>query len=138
MTIFNKNVIKLAQENTFFRKEIVTNENSQLVLMSIEPGDDIGEEIHEVDQILFIAEGSGESVLNGQRSPISANSLIIVPAGTKHNFLNTGKVPLKLFTLYSPPEEAEGTIHRNKEEALAAMNVGAQEKGAGLEGDVIH
>jgi len=120
MSIFNTDIFALTQANTFFRQEVETNENSQLVLMSIEPGDDIGEEVHTVDQILVFVAGSGESVLNGQRSPVQAHSMVIVPAGTRHNFINTGSVPLKLFTIYAPPEEAPGTVHRTKADALVA------------------
>ena len=120
MPSFNKDIAALAQENSFFRKEILTNENSQLVLMSVNPGDDIGEETHAVDQILYFLSGSGEAVLDGKRSPIKANSLVVVPAGTLHNFINTGSQPLKLFTVYAPPEEEPGTIHKTKAEAEAA------------------
>lgn len=121
MAIFNKDIISLARSNSYFRQEILTNENSQVVLMSVEPGDDIGEEAHKVDQILIFVAGSGEAVLNGERSSIKANSLVAVPAGTRHNFINTGSEPLKLFTIYSPPEEPPGTVHRTKQEALAEM-----------------
>jgi mannose-6-phosphate isomerase-like protein (cupin superfamily) len=121
MPSFNKDIAALAQENSFFRKEILTNVNSQLVLMSVEPGDDIGEETHDVDQVLYFLSGSGEAILNGKdRSPIKANSLVVVPAGTLHNFVNTGSQPMKLFTIYSPPEEEPGTIHKTKAEAEAA------------------
>lgn len=120
MPTFNQNIAALAQDNPFFRKEILTGEHSQIVLMSIEPGDDIGEETHHVDQILFFTAGQAEAVLDGQRSQVGANSLVVVPAGTLHNFVNTGSEPLKLFTVYAPPEEAPGTIHKNKAEALAA------------------
>ena len=120
MPAFNKNIAALAQENSFFRQEILTNEHSQVVLMSLEPGEDIGEEVHDVDQLLFFVSGSAEAVLNGKRSTVSANSLVVVPAGTRHNFTNTGNGPLKLFTIYSPPEEEPGTVHRTKAEAVAA------------------
>lgn len=120
MPVFDQNIRELAKSNTDFRREILTNEHSQLVLMSIEPGEDIGEETHDVDQVLVFVKGSGEAVLNGQRSAVSKHSLVVVPAGTRHNFINTGKEPLKLFTIYSPPEEAPGTVHRTKAEAEAA------------------
>jgi mannose-6-phosphate isomerase-like protein (cupin superfamily) len=120
MTYFNTDIIKRTTENTFFRQEILTNEHSQLVLMSVERGDDIGEETHEVDQVLVFVAGEGEAVLNGERSTVTANSLVVVPAGTTHNFINTGTTPLKLFTVYAPPEEAPGTLHRTKADALAA------------------
>ena len=120
MTFFNQDIVQLTRENSFFRKEIVTSENSQVVVMSVEPGDDIGEEVHEVDQVLMFVTGQGEAVLNGERSTVSANSLVLVPAGTRHNFINTGNEPMKLFTIYAPPEEEPGTLHRDKAEAEAA------------------
>ncbi len=121
MPTINKDIAKQAQDNTDFRRVILTNKHSQVVLMSVEPGDDIGEETHEVDQVLFFVSGEGEAVLNGdQRSKIGANSLVVVPAGTLHNFVNTGQKPLKLFTVYAPPEEEPGTLHRDKAEAEAA------------------
>jgi mannose-6-phosphate isomerase-like protein (cupin superfamily) len=121
MPAFNKDIFALARENGFFRQEILTNENSQVVLMSIQPGDEIGEEAHEVDQLLMFVDGTGEAVLNGKdRSHVGPNSLVVVPAGTLHNFINTGSVPLKLFTIYGPPEEEPGTVHKTKAEAVEA------------------
>ena len=120
MAYFNTDIIKQTTENTYFRQEILTNEHSQLVLMSIEPGDDIGEETHEGDQILYFVAGSGDAVLNGKRSTIHKGSLVSVPAGVLHNFINTGQEPLKLYTIYAPPEEPVGTVHRTKAEADAA------------------
>ncbi len=120
MPQFNDNIRRLATQNTDFRREILTNEHSQLVLMSIEPGDEIGEETHDVDQILVFVDGEGEAVLDGKKSRVEESSLVAVPAGTRHNFTNTGRKPLKLYTIYSPPEEAPGTLHRTKAEALAA------------------
>jgi mannose-6-phosphate isomerase-like protein (cupin superfamily) len=120
MASFNKNIFELAKENNFFRQEILTNEHSQIVLMSVEPGDDIGEESHDVDQVLMFVAGQGEAVLNGERSTIQANSLVVVPAGTMHNFINTGSTALKLYTVYAPPEEEPGTLHKTKAEAVAA------------------
>lgn len=120
MPKFNENIRKMAKQNTDFRREILTNEHSQIVLMSIEPGDEIGEETHEVDQVLVFVKGKGKAVLDGESRPIRKSSLVAVPAGTLHNFINTGDKPLKLFTIYSPPEEAPGTVHRNKAEALTA------------------
>jgi mannose-6-phosphate isomerase-like protein (cupin superfamily) len=120
MTAFNEDIAGLARQNTDFRREILTNEHSQIVLMSIEPGDEIGEETHEVDQILAFVAGEGEGTLDGRKNRIEAGSLVVVPAGMRHNFINTGHEPLKLYTIYSPPEEAPGTRHRDKAEAVAA------------------
>jgi mannose-6-phosphate isomerase-like protein (cupin superfamily) len=120
MPKFNKDITALTRENTYFRQEILTNEHSQVVLMSVEPGDDVGEETHDVDQVLVFVEGEGQSVLDGERGRVAAGSLVCVPAGTLHNFVNTGPVPLKLYTVYAPPEEEPGTLHRTKAEAVAA------------------
>jgi len=120
MQVFNEDIIALAQQNTDFRRELLTLQHSQLVIMSIEPGDDIGDEVHDVDQILVFVAGSGEAVLNGERILIGTNRLVIVPAGTRHNFINTGNTALKLFTVYAPPEEEPGTVHRTRAEAHAA------------------
>jgi mannose-6-phosphate isomerase-like protein (cupin superfamily) len=120
MTAFNRDIFALAQANCSFRQEILTNEHTQIVLMCIEPGDDIGEEVHDVDQILVFVSGSGEALLRGERSGVQSHTLVAVPAGTRHNFVNTGATPLKLFTVYSPPEEVPGTLHRTKAEADAA------------------
>jgi mannose-6-phosphate isomerase-like protein (cupin superfamily) len=120
MPVFNKDIVALTRENAYFRQEILTNEHSQVVLMSVEPGDDVGEETHDVDQVLVFVEGEGESVLNGERGRIGAGSLVSVPAGTRHNFINTGATPLKLYTVYAPPEEEPGTLHRTRAEAMEA------------------
>lgn len=121
MPLLSQDIVSAAKSNAFFRKEILTNEHSQIVLMSVEPGDDIGEEVHEdVDQVLVFVDGAGEAVLNGQRRAVKADELVAVPAGTRHNFINTGSKPLKLFTIYSPPEEAPGTVHKTKAEAISA------------------
>jgi mannose-6-phosphate isomerase-like protein (cupin superfamily) len=120
MPVFNKDIVALTRENAYFRQEILTNEHSQVVLMSVEPGDDVGEETHDVDQVLVFVEGEGESVLNCERGRIGAGSLVSVPAGTRHNFINTGATPLKLYTVYAPPEEEPGTLHRTRAEAMEA------------------
>ena len=122
MPVFNKDIIALTRQNDFFRQEILTNEHSQIVLMSVQPGDDIGEETHDVDQVLVFVSVNGEAILNGQKSSVAANSLVVVPAGTLHNFVNTGSEPMKLFTIYSPPEETPGTVHKTRAEAEEAEN----------------
>ena len=120
MPTINEDIARHAIENTDFRREIITNKHTQVVLMSIEPGDDIGEETHEGDQILYFVDGEGEAILAGQKSRVGPGYLVSVPAGTLHNFVNTGAVPLKLYTVYAPPEEEPGTLHRTKAEAVAA------------------
>ncbi len=119
--ILSEDIAAHAKRNKDFRREILTNEHSQIVLMSIEPGDEIGEETHEVDQILMFVAGEGEAILNGKtKRKVKENSLVVVPAGTLHNFVNKGDEPLKLFTIYAPPEEEPGTVHKTKAEAEAA------------------
>lgn len=115
----NPDINELTRKNKNFRKVLSTNEHSQVVLMSIEPGDDIGEETHDVDQILVFVEGEGQSVLDGKRSQVKPGSMVQVPAGTKHNFINKGDAPLKLYTIYAPPEEEDGLVHKTKAEAEA-------------------
>jgi mannose-6-phosphate isomerase-like protein (cupin superfamily) len=115
---FHEDIVALARSNDLFRQELTTSTFSQLVLMSIEPGSEIGEEVHDdVDQVLVFVEGEGEAVIEGQTAPVTPNQLVFVPAGTLHNFRNTGSGPLKLYTVYSPPEHAPGTVHRTKAEA---------------------
>ena len=117
--VFNKDIRALATKNTDFRRVLLTQKHSQVVLMSVEPGDEIGEETHEVDQVLVFVSGEGQAVLDGRKSGIKADSLVEVPAGTLHNFINTGSEPLKLFTIYAPPEEEEGLVHKTKADAEA-------------------
>ena len=115
---YTEDVLRLARENENFRQVLYTTELSQLVLMSLKPGEEIGEEVHDgIDQVLAFADGEGEAVIEGNHSPVRAGSVVVVPGGTRHNFVNTGSVPLKLFTVYTPPEHPDGTVHRTKEEA---------------------
>lgn len=119
--MFVGDIKKLTKENTFFRKVLHTGEHSQIVAMSILKGEDIGEEVHEgVDQILFFVDGTGEAILNGEIKLVEKHDVVFVPSGVRHNFKNTGDEDLKLFTVYAPPEHADGTIHKTKDEAIAA------------------
>jgi mannose-6-phosphate isomerase-like protein (cupin superfamily) len=114
-------ITELTQANEAFRDEVLTGELSQLVLMTIQPGDDIGQEAHVGhDQILVFISGQGEALIDGQRHAVGPNDLAFVPSGAMHNFINTGSEPLKLWTIYSPPEHAAGTRHATKAEADAA------------------
>ena len=115
-----QNYVELARRNDAFRRTVATGEHSQVVVMAIPPGEDIGEETHEGDQILFFVEGEGEAILEGQSSPLRSGEYVFVPAGTLHNFVNTGSEPLRLLTTYAPPEHPHGTVHRTKAEADAA------------------
>lgn len=114
------NIEKDSLENEFFRKVLYTAKNSQLVVMSLKPGEDIGEEIHQLDQFIRCEAGQGRAVLDGVTHEISNGFSVIVPAGAKHNIINTSKThSLKLYTLYSPPNHRDGTIHKTKADAEA-------------------
>jgi mannose-6-phosphate isomerase-like protein (cupin superfamily) len=115
-----KNYVELARQNGFFRQTLVTGGHAQVVAMTIQPGEEIGEETHEGDQILFFVEGLGEAIVDGEVEPVGPNDMVFVPAGTLHNFVNTGSEPLRLVTTYAPPEHPDGTVHRTKAEADAA------------------
>ncbi len=116
-----KNIETLTEENLKFRQVLYTGKNLQLVLMAITPGDDIGEEVHEGhDQFFRIESGKGEIWIDGHRSNIKDGDAMIVPAGALHNVVNTGSIPLQLYTIYSPPEHKDGTLHSTKAEAAAA------------------
>jgi mannose-6-phosphate isomerase-like protein (cupin superfamily) len=107
----------LALANDDFRRELTTAEHSQVVLMTIPPGGEIGEEVHDgIDQLLVFL-GEAEAVLEGLSFPVRETQLVVVPAGTRHNFKNTGDEPLRLWTVYAPPEHEPGTVHRTKAEA---------------------
>lgn len=107
-------------QNENFRKVVFTAPHSQLVLMSLKPGEDIGVEIHTVDQFFRVEQGEGKVVLNGEDHPIKNGSAIVVPAGTEHNVVNTSSdIALKLYTIYSPANHKDGVVHKTKEEALA-------------------
>jgi mannose-6-phosphate isomerase-like protein (cupin superfamily) len=114
-------VMRLAREGDDFRRELATGPHSQVVVMTLQPGEEIGEEVHEdADQVLLFVEGEGEAVLEGERHPVRAEQLVLVAGGTRHNFVNTGDGPLRLVSVYTPPEHPEGTVHRTKAEANAA------------------
>ena len=110
----------MTEHNSDFRRVLYTGRQLQLVLMAIPPGQDIGEEVHpDRDQFFRIEEGKGEVWINGVKTRIESDSAILVPAGARHNVKNTGDEPLKLYTLYGPPEHADGTVHATKAEAMA-------------------
>jgi len=116
---FVQNIEKLTLENNNFRKVIYTAKHSQLVLMSLKPGEDIGEEIHDtLDQFFRFEKGEGKAVIEGKEQKITDGSAVIIPAGTKHNIVNTSATDsLKLYTIYSPPNHADGVEFTSKEEA---------------------
>ena len=110
----NENIFELTLKNDFFRKVIATGPHSQIVLMSIPVGAEIGEEVHKVDQTLIFVQGDGQAIINNNTSDVHAQSLVFVPAGTKHNFKNIGSQDLKLFTLYAPAQHPAGTVEKTK------------------------
>lgn len=121
---FNEDIVKKAKSNSYFREVLATGPHSQVVVMSIPPGGEIGTEVHPgIDQVLVFVQGEGQAILNGEKSVVSVDRLVQVPAGTRHNFVNTGKTDLRLYTIYAPPEHAPGTIHKTKAEADAAHEV---------------
>ncbi len=108
------NIEKETKENTDYRRVLYTAKNSQLVVMSIAPGDEIGAEVHELDQFIRIEEGQGKAILDGAEHEIEDDFAIVIPAGMDHNIINTGDEDLKLYSVYSPPEHKEGTVHKTK------------------------
>lgn len=119
MDKYVNNIEKLTLENNNFRQVILTSENQQLVVMSLKPAEDIGMEIHNLDQFIKIEEGRGVAILNGQEIPFGPGFSINIPKGTNHNIVNSSDSEyLKLYTVYSPPNHKDGTIHQTKEDAL--------------------
>ena len=116
---FVQDIESVAIENQDFRRVLYTAKHCQLVVMSLKPKEEIGAEVHHLDQFFRVEEGTGEAVLNGARTPIRAGSAIVVPAGANHNIVNTGSVPLKLYTIYAPPNHRDGVVHHTREEAEA-------------------
>ena len=117
---FVADIEELTQENTDFRRVLYTGTNLQLVLMAIEPGEEIGEEVHEDrDQFFRVEKGKGEVLIDGNRSKIKRDDAVIVPAGARHNIVNTGNKPLQLYTLYAPPDHRDGMVHITKADAEA-------------------
>ncbi len=107
--------------NEYFRKVLYTDERLQLVVMSLQPNEDIGEEVHQLDQFIRVESGEGKAVLDGVEHEIHDGSVVVVPQGVRHNIINTSnEQPMKLYTLYAPPNHPDGTIHKTKEEAEAA------------------
>jgi len=114
------NVVETTQANTDFRKVLFTGTRSQLVIMNIPPGQEVGDEVHTyTEQTLFFLSGNGKAILNGKESPIVAGDVVVVTPGTEHNFINTGTVPLKIYTVYAPPNHIDGTTEATKAEADA-------------------
>jgi mannose-6-phosphate isomerase-like protein (cupin superfamily) len=113
---FNQNIFDIAIENAFYRKEIVTGPHSQVVIMCLEVGQEIGAEAHTVDQIFIFVQGRGQAIINDVVSEVKEHHLVFVPAGTKHNIKNMGSDFLRLITIYAPAEDAVGTLEERKGE----------------------
>lgn len=111
----------MTEENSNFRRVVYTGHQLQLVLMSLKPGEEIGEEVHkDRDQFFRVEQGHGEVLIDGHKTQIKSNFGIVVPAGSRHNIKNTGEKPLKVYTLYGPPEHADGAVHATKADAEAS------------------
>src|SRR5512133_1112956 len=116
---FVRDIESIAVESEEFRRVLYTAKNCQLVVMALKPIEEIGAEVHKLDQFFRVEEGTGDAVLDGVRTAISAGFAVLVPAGTNHNIINTGTVPLKLYTLYAPPNHLDGVIHHTRDQADA-------------------
>ena len=111
-------IATVAEQSADFRRVLWTGEHTQLVIMTIPPGGEIGEEVHDdTDQILSFVSGTGSAVLSGKERKVKAGDIVVVPAGLTHNFLNEGPNPLVLYTVYGPPDHADGAVHTTKEQA---------------------
>ncbi len=119
MTGYISNIEKETEENSNFRKVLYTGKHSQLVVMSLKPSEDIGEEVHTLDQFIRVEKGNGRAVLDGVSHDISDGFAVVVPAGARHNIINSESGEMKLYTLYSPPEHINGRIHVTKSDAEA-------------------
>jgi mannose-6-phosphate isomerase-like protein (cupin superfamily) len=133
MTIIKQfTIATVAEQSADFRRVLWTGRHAQLVVMTIPPGGDIGEETHEdTDQILTFVNGTGEADVAGETRRVAPGELVVVPAGTRHNFRNTGVNALVLYTVYGPPEHADGAVHHTKEDAVAAEESGEDQPPAG-------
>ncbi|MCX6150316.1 MAG: cupin domain-containing protein [Ignavibacteriales bacterium] len=112
-----QNIESIAVKNEEFRRVIYTAKNCQLVVMALKPKEEIGAEVHKLDQFFRVEEGTGEAVLNGVHTKISAGFAVLVPAGMNHNIINTDSVPMKLYTIYSPPNHRDGVVHHTRADA---------------------
>lgn len=114
---FVQDIEGIAVKNEEFRRVLYTARNCQLVVRALKPREEIGAEVHELDHFFRVEEGTGEAVLDGVRTAISAGFAVLIPAGTNHNIINTGSVPLKLYTLYAPPNHRDGVVHHTRADA---------------------
>jgi len=118
---YKEDIEKQTEDNTDFRRVVYTGHNLQLVLMSIEPGDEIGAEVHDdIDQFFRIEAGEGEITVDDETYRVKADDAVIVPQGARHNVKSVGTEPLKLYTIYGPPEHVDGIVHKTCAEANAS------------------
>src|SRR5512132_2284817 len=113
---FVQDIEELALENAEFRRVLYTAKHCQLVVMALKPKEEIGAEVHKLDQFFRVEEGCGEAILDGVRTEIRAGFALVVPAGTDHNIINTGTGFLKLYTVYAPPNHRDGVVHHTRDE----------------------
>ena len=116
---FVQDIEDLTVTNADFRRVLYTAKHCQLVVMALKPHEEIGAEVHTLDQFFRVEEGTGEAILDGVRTAIRAGFAVVVPAGTNHNIINTGSSPLKLYTLYAPPNHRDGVVHHTRAKAEA-------------------
>lgn len=126
MTLTSYPIRKLAKANTDFRREVITGSHEQVVLMCLQPDEDIGEEVHpDTDQLFQVVKGKGEAVLEGTTQPLGKGAMLLVPAGMRHNVRNTGHKRLRLVTIYAPPHHPVGAVCATRADAMRAEKVGA-------------
>jgi mannose-6-phosphate isomerase-like protein (cupin superfamily) len=116
---FIQNIDAITVGNSDFRRVLYTAQHCQLVVMALKPNEEIGAEIHKLDQFFRIEEGTGTALMDGVTTAIEAGFAVLVPAGTKHNIVNTGAASMKLYTIYSPPNHRDGVVHHTRADALA-------------------
>ena len=114
-----QDIESVAIGNDDFRRVLYTARNCQLVVMALKPQEDVGAEVHKLDQFFRVEQGQGEAVLDGVKTAIKAGYAVVVPAGARHNIINTGTEPLKLYTIYSPPNHRDGVVHHTRADAEA-------------------
>ena len=114
MNGYVQNIGEITVKNNSFRQVLYTAMNCQLVIMALKPKEEIGMEVHKLDQFFRVEQGTGEAVLDGVHTKIGAGFAVLVPAGTNHNIINTGSGPMKLYTLYAPPNHRDGVVHKTR------------------------
>ena len=130
MKPYEDDLKEISEHNRDFRRVLFTGEHSQLVVMALQPEEEIGEEVHTVDQILYAVDGKGEAIVEGKTRSFGKGDVVVVPAGLRHNIRNRGDKAFKLFTVYAPAQHAPGTVHHSRADALAAETAETAAAGA--------